>query len=452
MYVSTMLHSGSLFESGGSSQNSLASWVCGFWMALGFGCLLAVPPAVSRPADELLSQASITRVDGVVEIFEDAEGQPQAARIGEVIKDKRVLKTGDASKAELEFKDTTLSRLGSHTIFTFDQTVRELKLQKGSMLLQVFKDEGACRIVTPVVSAAILEATVIVEIRDSGDTSLFLLETGKEKGMEVTSTATGKSAFLLPGECATVDKADGKLKVELFDRALLWAKHELGAGMGSLRNTVEKLFADILSTPSVSPSSRTPRPKDVSSDAEQWCRMGDKTMQMFQTDPSLAGSDKAMSKLDEAIAKYEGAITRARTYAKAWEGLGHALEVKFAIRNKRGVVGDKRDSSLLDPNFKPDPKLYTPEHDATLFAAATNAFIHATVINPDIAEAWYGFGRVLLGKEKVSSGKVSYVVEQKQRDEAIKVLRKAVESKRTTPRRGTCSRMPWSQVSRNPRS
>src|SRR5436190_1289299 len=184
MYALTLSKSGSVRETIGPRQDGLLMQVYRYCFIAGFAWLLIVPEAVSSPTDSPLNEASITRLDGVVEIFEDTTGKPQTAQVGEVIKDKGLLKTGDASQAELEFKDTTLTRIGSHTIFTFDQTVRKLKLEEGSMLLQVFKAEGACRIITPAISAAALEATVIVEVRDSGDTSLFLLQAGEEKRME----------------------------------------------------------------------------------------------------------------------------------------------------------------------------------------------------------------------------------------------------------------------------
>src|SRR5262249_34692774 len=89
------------------------------------------------------------------------EDRPAAA--GETISGDRGLRTGQASRAELEFPDRTLTRLGANTIFNFENGTRDLTLEEGTMLLQVPKGAGGAKIRTAAITAAITGTSIMLE-------------------------------------------------------------------------------------------------------------------------------------------------------------------------------------------------------------------------------------------------------------------------------------------------
>src|SRR4051812_23017426 len=82
--------------------------------------------AKEDPATIPLKEAIVIEKTGTVEILEDDNSKSVEAALGDVIKDKRILRTGKQSRAEVEFKDASISRLGANTIFSFDYRARTL--------------------------------------------------------------------------------------------------------------------------------------------------------------------------------------------------------------------------------------------------------------------------------------------------------------------------------------
>ncbi|MBS0660590.1 MAG: FecR domain-containing protein [Verrucomicrobia bacterium] len=113
-----------------------------------------------RAAD--LKQATVTQTFNDVRVIApDAADQP--ATSGARIEGEKGVKTGDKSRAELEFQDKTLTRLGANTIFSFDGGTRSMEMQQGTMLLQVPKNAGGAKIRTAAVTAAITGTTILLE-------------------------------------------------------------------------------------------------------------------------------------------------------------------------------------------------------------------------------------------------------------------------------------------------
>ena len=110
------------------------------------GLLFAVPLCLSNAsADTKLISATITEVRNEAKLY-TFEGGPEAsvrpAKVNDVVKGDRALRTGKASRAELEFQDKSLVRLGSSTVFSFKPHARLLKLDKGTILYQQPKGRG----------------------------------------------------------------------------------------------------------------------------------------------------------------------------------------------------------------------------------------------------------------------------------------------------------------------
>jgi hypothetical protein len=83
-----------------------------------------------------LQSATVTEVKNEVNLAkEGAEKRP--ATVKDTLAGKDRLSTGKKSRAELEFADKSIARLGSNTIFSFDPQGRDMKVDRGSALIHV---------------------------------------------------------------------------------------------------------------------------------------------------------------------------------------------------------------------------------------------------------------------------------------------------------------------------
>jgi hypothetical protein len=142
-------------------------------------------PAHAAP----LSSAKVTETKNVVQ-YKPTTAEERAAQLGDVLKGTDVLRTGERSLAELEFDDKTITRLGSKSVFTFEPTNREFRLDKGLALICMPKGSGGGRIVTSAITAAIEGTTVIV----LGIGKIIFLE-----GFGTVTTADGKQSKPIKG-------------------------------------------------------------------------------------------------------------------------------------------------------------------------------------------------------------------------------------------------------------
>ncbi len=102
--------------------------------------------------------ATITRVENTVTVGDIAGGKASARRtavVSAVVKANHFVQTGSESRAELQFKDTSLVRVGQNSVFSFEAKSRTLSLDKGDMLFYVAPGQGTGTIKTPALTAAI---------------------------------------------------------------------------------------------------------------------------------------------------------------------------------------------------------------------------------------------------------------------------------------------------------
>jgi hypothetical protein len=109
----------------------------------------------------VFKQGEITQIFREVKTLE-ASGAHDA-RLNETISGDQSIKTGPQSRAELRFADQSLTRLGSDTIFSFQQGTRELELKQGTILFQIPKGAGGAKIRTAAITAAITGTTGFYE-------------------------------------------------------------------------------------------------------------------------------------------------------------------------------------------------------------------------------------------------------------------------------------------------
>ncbi len=126
------------------------------------------------------------------------------AKLGDVVKDTDVVRTGERSLAELEFNDKTITRIGSQSIFSFNFANREFKVERGLVVICVPKGAGGGRIVAPAITAAIQGTTVVVW----NDAIIFLEGTGiitTRDGKQTKPIHGGQIARLVNGVLTITD-------------------------------------------------------------------------------------------------------------------------------------------------------------------------------------------------------------------------------------------------------
>lgn len=139
-------------------------------LVLALGFVMATLPLVVVAQDTAPTNtaAQVTEAINVV-IHKPGTGAEQPARVNDQIKDDDVLRTGDRSLAEVQFKDKTVTRLGSKSVFTFDGQPRKYKVSKGIAVICVPKPAGEEKgkkhgeINSSALTAAIEGTTVLVQ-------------------------------------------------------------------------------------------------------------------------------------------------------------------------------------------------------------------------------------------------------------------------------------------------
>ena len=171
---------------------------------------LLVPAA----ADSLRS-ANLTTVVNEVQIY-PGSGASHLATVGEKVAAPSSVQTGRRSRTELTFSDSTITRLGQNSVFSFREGGRNVELKQGSVLLQVPKDAGGATIRTATVTAAITGPTVMSQYSPGSWIKLPTLEgtqqlsiNGSKKSVSVPA---GKMIIMHPNatvipEPVTIDIA-----------------------------------------------------------------------------------------------------------------------------------------------------------------------------------------------------------------------------------------------------
>ena len=111
---------------------------------------------------EPLKKASLTQIINQVGIIQPGQGE-RPANVNDVVEGKLGVRTGQKSRAELVFADSTLTRLGANTVFNFEDGSRNMDLNQGTILLQVPKNAGGATIRTAAVTAAVTGTTILFE-------------------------------------------------------------------------------------------------------------------------------------------------------------------------------------------------------------------------------------------------------------------------------------------------
>src|SRR4051812_37588417 len=105
--------------------------------------------------------ATITRLENRVN-YGERRGDRSVTRpatVADVVRANNFLLSENDSRAEIQYPDGTLVRIGQNTVFTFDAESRTLTLEKGSLLFHIPKGTGGGTIKTASLTAAITGTT-----------------------------------------------------------------------------------------------------------------------------------------------------------------------------------------------------------------------------------------------------------------------------------------------------
>ena len=109
--------------------------------------------------------ATVTRVENKATVAEIKGGQAigaHPAAVSDVVRANNFLQTASDARAELEFRDKSLVRVGPNTVFSFEARSRTLSLEKGEMLFYLPPGTGGVTIKTAAVTAALTGTVVLL--------------------------------------------------------------------------------------------------------------------------------------------------------------------------------------------------------------------------------------------------------------------------------------------------
>ena len=136
------------------------------------GTLLSLTAAQRR-------EARVTKVVREVNVLAP-KAAARPAHLNDNVIDGSAVRTGVDSRAELTFVDLTITRIGSNSIFSFEESGRNVNVESGAILLRVPEYSGGARIRSSALTVGITGTTVMFEYRPRTYTKLIVLEGSSE--------------------------------------------------------------------------------------------------------------------------------------------------------------------------------------------------------------------------------------------------------------------------------
>lgn len=158
-------------------------------------------------------EAEITTIKNMVE--HDAGGGATPAKVNEKIQEKSKVSTAAASMAELTFADSSITRMGANTQFSFQSKERLVKLEQGSVLVNTPPGKGGAVVDCGGVTGAV-SGTTFMATRDASGGVMFVMLEGSGT-LKVTVPTAGGGAMvkeIRPGQAASVGSASVKAAAE----------------------------------------------------------------------------------------------------------------------------------------------------------------------------------------------------------------------------------------------
>ena len=147
-----------------------------------------------------LQEGEITTIKNMVE--HDSGTGPAPAKQNEMIHEKSKVSTEAASMAELTFGDSTITRMGANTSFSFQSKERLVKLDRGTVLINTPPGAGGATVECGGVTGAVTGTTFLASRAGDGKVMFVLLE-----GSPMKITSGGVVTTIKPGQAASVGVA-----------------------------------------------------------------------------------------------------------------------------------------------------------------------------------------------------------------------------------------------------
>ena len=176
--------------------------------------------------------------------YQAADGSERAAKVEDVVQGRDVVKTGGSSMAELEFPDGTLTRLGSHSAFTFSPESREVQTHSGLTVFFIPKGMGGLHVVSHAVVGAVEGCTVVVEEIERGQgaatqhwTKFLLVEGSRARvwlpdGSDNVALRAGQGIFQREGDSRLSPPFDFDVKALTENATIFTGFHRTWHGVG----------------------------------------------------------------------------------------------------------------------------------------------------------------------------------------------------------------------------
>ena len=189
--------------------------------------MLGVEKAHAAPLP--LTESTFTEIIQEAKVIAAANKAETPAEKDMLFKSPDLVRTGQASRVELTAKDSTITRIGANTVFTFAQGGRDIQLHEGSVLFHSPKGAGGGAIKNRGTSAAVLGTTEIATVLPDRSFKVMDLE-----GSVKVTLRNGRTIVLRPGQMVTVSPdGTGMGAVESFDLAAAAGSLELVAGFSN---------------------------------------------------------------------------------------------------------------------------------------------------------------------------------------------------------------------------
>jgi hypothetical protein len=152
-----------------------------------------------------LAQAVVRQKVNVVTVAPSLSSGSRPVSTGAVVQNQNVVRTGNESRAELEFTDLTLARMGANSIFSFDGQARALEFTQGALLFSKPANSGRVEIRSGAITAAITGSTGFISKQPAA-----IMKTAKGKiASKETTTVLGMLEGHIKGN-ATWQPANGR--------------------------------------------------------------------------------------------------------------------------------------------------------------------------------------------------------------------------------------------------
>ena len=161
--------------------------------------LVGVAVSLNEAHAGSLKEASVTEAVNTVSYQSTADAPQKSAAVGTTIAPGNIVRTGVKSRAELQFNDKTITRIGANSAFSFDADKQAMNLQEGTALFSKPKDNSTFEITTPAATCSISGTTGFMEVRPGKDGAHSPFIFGLIEG-HTNVTIAGKSYSVGPGQ------------------------------------------------------------------------------------------------------------------------------------------------------------------------------------------------------------------------------------------------------------